>query len=92
MQQKTRDHLATAERNRIVAGLVIGESDVQQVSNEWAVVVAFYAAVHLVNAFLWERQSFEPLNHEERSRLAFTIAELRPDLPATLGKRLPRSL
>ena len=78
MQQKTRDHLATAERNRIVAGFLIGEPDVQPVSNEWAVVVAFYAAVHLVNAILWERQSLEPLNHEERSRFVFRIADVRP--------------
>ena len=78
MQQKASDHLATAARNRTVAGLLIGEPDALPVSNEWAVVVAFYAAVHLVNAMLWERQSLEPLNHEERSRFVFRIAELRP--------------
>lgn len=78
MEPKTRDHLATAERNRIVAGALIGEPDVQTISNEWAVVIAFYAAVHLVNAILWERQSLEPLNHEERSRFVFRLAELRP--------------
>ena len=78
MQQKTRDHLSTAERNRTVAAFLIDDSTTQPVSTEWAVVAAFYAAVHLVNAFLWERQSIEPLNHEERSRFVFMISELRP--------------
>jgi hypothetical protein len=78
MQQKTSDHLATAARNRTVAGTLTGEPDAMSVSNEWAVVVAFYSAVHLVNAILWERQSLEPANHEERSRFVFRIAELRP--------------
>lgn len=78
MLSKTRDHLATADRNRAVAERLIAETDAESISCEWATVVAFYAAVHLVNAFLWERRSLEPLNHEERSRFVFTIAELRP--------------
>ncbi|MDQ3549400.1 MAG: hypothetical protein M3439_11355 [Chloroflexota bacterium] len=78
MQQKTRDHLATADRNRSVAIHLIDDTAREPISNEWAVVAAFYTAVHLVNAFLWERQTIEPLNHEERSRFVFMTAELRP--------------
>jgi hypothetical protein len=34
---------------------------------EWAAVIAFNAAVHLVNAYLWEHYRVEPRNHAERS-------------------------
>jgi len=78
MQQKTRDHLATADRNRTVAGHLIDDTADEPISNEWATVAAFYAAVHIVNAFLWERRTIEPRNHEERSSFVFLTGELRP--------------
>ncbi len=31
-------------------------------------MVAFYAAVHYVNGYLWETARFAPANHGERSR------------------------
>jgi len=34
---------------------------------EWVAVIAFYAAVHLVNAYLWERYRIEPHSHADRS-------------------------
>ena len=78
MQARTLDHLTTAERNRAVAERLIDSANTQPISSEWATVAAFYASVHLVNAFLWERQSIEPLNHEERSRFVYMSADLRP--------------
>jgi hypothetical protein len=53
MEQKTREHLETAARNRDLAhALIDPESSiiVQPPPLDWAVVVAFYAAVHYVNA------------------------------------------
>jgi hypothetical protein len=37
--------------------------------------MAFYAAVHAVNAYLWETRRFEPSNHAARS------TEVRYNLP-----------
>ena len=34
---------------------------------EWVAVVAFYAAVHDVNAILWEWRSIKPETHTERT-------------------------
>jgi hypothetical protein len=47
-------------------------------AGRWAIVVAFYAVVHDVNAYLWERLRIEPRSHEERSRFVGTVADLRP--------------
>lgn len=33
-----------------------------------AAVIAFYATVHYVNAYLWERQRYEPRTHGERTQ------------------------
>ena len=33
---------------------------------EWVSVIAFYAAVHFVNAYLWEQHRVAPRNHSER--------------------------
>src|SRR5581483_12494085 len=33
---------------------------------EWAAVAAFYAAVHYVNAFIWERLGQAPQDHHAR--------------------------
>ena len=40
--------------------------------------MAFYAAVHYVNAYLWDRLQVEPANHFERERFIRTVADLRP--------------
>jgi hypothetical protein len=36
---------------------------------EWAAVIAFYAAVHYVNAYLWEIRRYTPPNHQSRNYL-----------------------
>lgn len=40
--------------------------------------MAFYAAVHCVNAYLWESQRYEPGNHGDRSRGVRSDPQLRP--------------
>ncbi|MBA2446594.1 MAG: hypothetical protein H0V51_01065 [Chloroflexi bacterium] len=79
MDPKTSAHLETAARNRDIAALVAQSSslDVQPPPFEWAVVVAFYSAVHYVNAYLWEKQRYEPPDHGARRNAVLRIAELR---------------
>ncbi len=45
-------------------------------------VVACYAAVHYVNAYLWERQRYEPSNHDARVRAVARAADLNVALDA----------
>ena len=35
---------------------------------KWVAVMAFYAAVHAVNAYLWEIRRYAPINHGDRGR------------------------
>ena len=65
MDPKTRQHLALAARNRDLARALVSGS-IRPTPGEWGVVVAFYAAVHYVNAYLWEQRRVEPANHGER--------------------------
>lgn len=44
----------------------------------WGIVVAFYAAMHYVNAYLWERRRIEPANHRERESFVVAVSILRP--------------
>ena len=81
MEPRTADHLATAERNRQLANALLGAEAAELVRpppHEWAVVVAFYAAVHYVNAYLSERQHYQPHTHEERTAAVARAAALRP--------------
>jgi hypothetical protein len=74
---KTIDHLRIAERNRDLALALLNPSraGLQPSPWEWVAVMAFYAAVHAVNAYLWETRRFEPSNHAARS------SEVRHNLP-----------
>lgn len=40
---------------------------------EWGAVVAVYAAVHYVNAFLYERLGFTPDGHIEKTRYLHSL-------------------
>ncbi len=62
MEQKTADCLWTAERNSDLATELLA-THMQTPPFDWAVVIAFYAAVHYVNAYLWERDNrYDPGN------------------------------
>ena len=71
MAPTTVEHLALAERNRNLARSLLGDEQPLQAA-EWAAVVAFYAALHFVNAYLWERYGREPAGHRERNHLVRT--------------------
>lgn len=77
MDETTRDHLITAAENRDYALRIHDDDAVLAVDRRWAAVAAFYAVVHYVNGYLWERQQFEPRDHNERSLFVSTERELR---------------
>jgi hypothetical protein len=67
MNPKTRDHIECGLRNETFARWILAlEQDRPDQSTEWGVVAAFYAAVHLVNAYLQEVHQFDPRNHHQR--------------------------
>lgn len=77
MQPRTEAHLVTAGRNRDLARTLLSSVDIQPPPLEWAVVIAFYAAVHDVDAYLWEKIQYAPHNHGERVKAIDTWAELK---------------
>jgi hypothetical protein len=68
VDQKTLDHLRVAERNRDLARTLLAQSELAPEPWEWVAIILFYAAVHYVNAYLWERYHLAPRNHDERTR------------------------
>lgn len=78
MEPRTRAHLHTADENRLFARRLVGDMRSSSADLRWVVVAAFYSAVHLVNAYLWEQQRIEPRNHDERRSFATMIGDLRP--------------
>ena len=80
MEKWTSDHLDTAERNRDLARSLLTASSSLGLSTpsfEWAAVIAFYAAVHFVNAYLWEQYRIAPRDHADRSYHVMTDPILR---------------
>lgn len=77
MQTSTEAHLATAKRNQGLAHALLSSADIQPRPLEWSVVVAFYAAMHYINAYLWEKMQYAPHNHGERMSAVRTWTELK---------------
>jgi hypothetical protein len=73
----TSRSLATAERNRQFAERSIARANPIPPDLEWAAVAAFYSAVHLVNAYLFELLGLSPGTHEERGGLLARVSDLR---------------
>ena len=70
MKPETIQHLETAARNRDLARALISHGPGMGMNTppyEWVAVVAFYSAVHYVNALLWEWRSIKPDTHTERT-------------------------
>ena len=68
MERLTARHLQTAEHNHVVA-LTHLDAQSPTLPKEWAAVIAFYAAVHYVNAYLWEIRRYAPPDHQSRNYL-----------------------
>src|SRR4051794_7677263 len=76
MKARTRWGLETAERDRRLAQYLANTSNEVLPDYRWAAVVAFYAAVQYVNAFLFERLEFIPNSHAEREAAVRMLADL----------------
>jgi hypothetical protein len=78
----TDRHIQTAEQNRVVAIAHLDSQahSVRPPAYEWVAVIAFYAAAHYVNAYLWEIRRYEPADHGSRNRLVRGDPALRPCL------------
>ena len=70
MEPRTVEHLTIGEKNRDLARALLTPSQAALglafAPWEWVAVIAFYAAVHDVNAYLWESAHIEPATHGER--------------------------
>ena len=79
MEAATIAHLLAAEENRehCLSLLDRAAAGVRPRRWEWTGVVAFYSAVHYVNAYLWEARRFSPRSHQERSDAFHVEAALR---------------
>ena len=68
MDPKTVNHLQVAARNRELARALLAPplSGLQPAPWEWVAVIAFYAAVHCVHAYLWETTRQDPRDHRQR--------------------------
>ena len=77
MDPKTANHLRISARNRDLALALLDPSlaGLRPPPWEWVAVITFYAAVHAVNAYLWETRRYAPTTHGERS------TEVRYNLP-----------
>jgi hypothetical protein len=71
MERQTHRHIQTAERNRRIASSLLDTeiASIQSSPYEWVAVIAFYAAVHYVNAYLWEARRYAPPDHPNRNHL-----------------------
>ncbi len=67
------------DENRAIAQLLATqEADIASAARRWATICAFYAAVHYVNAWLWENVQVKPRDHAERRSFVASMAVLRP--------------
>ncbi len=69
MDRQTVEHLRAAERNRDIARalLATGLAAPAPPPWDWVAIIAFYAAVHYVNAYLWETARYKPDKHSHRA-------------------------
>ena len=77
-KERTLSHLAKARANRTYAVEILNDEDSTQAALNWAGVAAFYAAVHYVNAYLWETARLEPVNHLDRQNIISNWPVLAP--------------
>jgi hypothetical protein len=61
------DHQGQAQRNARLARALAGTTD--RTAHQWSAIVAFYAAIHWVDADIMRRANSRPVDHEERNRI-----------------------
>jgi hypothetical protein len=80
VDQRTRQHLDLAERNRDLSRAILDPAisgNFQPSPYEWIAVIAFYAAVHYVSAYLWETYGEVIEEHPARWRRVRTEGRLQ---------------
>jgi hypothetical protein len=82
MDERTRDHLQTAQANRTYALAILQDENATPTQRNWAAVAAFYAAMHAVNAYLWEMARLEPISHRDRREILSRWSPLQPLIPS----------
>ena len=70
-----QDHRAQAQHNKGLIAVLGMESSAYP---DWVVTVAFYVAVHLVEAYFDRKYSVHSPSHTERSRDFTSMVELKP--------------
>jgi hypothetical protein len=78
LHPRTRRFIQTADENEQFARDVLSDPESKPAALRWAAIALFYAAVHDVNAYLWERARLEPKHHEDREQLMFRWPDLAP--------------
>ena len=83
MQPRTRQYLERANENRQTAEQIVADAESSPALVRWSAVMAFYAAVQYVNAFLYEELGRAPRTHDERENTLYLFASvLRPVTPS----------
>jgi hypothetical protein len=85
VEERSRDHLETARYHQRFAQSLLDPTLTPRLPDgkyEWATVMAFYAAVHYVHAYLWERHRYNPRSHAARAQRVRHDSVLRQCEPA----------
>src|SRR5437016_4201042 len=77
MKPGTTDDIRRAARNQRIA-IELVDANLTNKCPDWAVVVAFYAAVRCINAYIWEAVEQTIENHYERRNFVDSAPELLP--------------
>jgi hypothetical protein len=90
MEPRTREHLSKAAHNGHIASWLLNATPPAAASLppwDWAIVAAFYAAIHYVNAYLWEARRYQPPNHGARLNAVSRNRALRAAYPSYVRLR-----
>jgi hypothetical protein len=71
MEERTREHIETAQQHQQLAQALLdprAASGLPESRFAWAAVAAFYAAVHYIHGYLWERHRANPRSHPARNQ------------------------
>lgn len=78
LHPRTRAYLQTVNENEQFARSVLDDAQSTPAALRWAAIALFYAAVHGVNAYFWERARLEPKHHGDREQIMSNWPELVP--------------
>jgi hypothetical protein len=78
LKATAREHLAKAQWNEQLSSAL---KQLPEQYLEWQIITVFYAAVHLVQAYLRDKTKMYPQTHEERDRLISSLETLRAIYP-----------